>query len=160
MLLDFDFFPAGLVQDLVSICSTHQSDLRLTFLFGIATNSAIGESLPRWTTSLLRIEKFSMNVAWDLLAGFVDDIVIRGAAERKKTKKKKRKEGENPENEDMEEVEGGLLPVRLGPQVLAFLIDNFRQNDYSCKTLVRIYKVSVYCFARDKITLERLNSLL
>jgi len=41
----------------------------MTFVFGIATTAAMGEVLPRWTTSLLKIQRFSLQVTMDLLAG-------------------------------------------------------------------------------------------
>eukprot|EP01102_Stenamoeba_stenopodia_P015362 TRINITY_DN5223_c0_g1_i1.p1 TRINITY_DN5223_c0_g1~~TRINITY_DN5223_c0_g1_i1.p1 ORF type:complete len:593 (+),score=131.02 TRINITY_DN5223_c0_g1_i1:161-1939(+) len=129
IIADFDFFPTNVIQDLVSICSTHQSSLRMTFVFGIATTAAIGEVLPRWTTSLLKIERFSLQVTMELLADVVDTLFIRGGAQRPPTQQP---------DVDVQETLGQPFPVRLGYDALTFIIDNFRQNDFSCKTLSRI----------------------
>ena len=103
MLEEAENISPSVLQDFISLCSTHLTSLPIVLVMGIATAvTAIHQLLPSSVSSLLCMQKYQAPPASRYLTQLLDRIVMA------------------PE-----------LPFKLGPKVFHFLLDIFLYHDFS-----------------------------
>lgn len=115
MLEDAENLNPVVLQDFISLCSSHLDSLPVILVLGIATSlTVIHQLLPTSVSSLLCIETFQAPSASSYLTQLMDKIIM---------------------TED--------IPFRLGPKVFHFLLDVFLYHDFSILNFIMGFEYSM-----------------
>ncbi|CAG5121531.1 unnamed protein product [Candidula unifasciata] len=115
MLEDAENLNPLVLQDFISLCSSHLDSLPVILVLGIATSlTVIHQLLPTSVSSLLCIETFQAPSASSYLTQLMDKIIM------------------TPD-----------IPFRLGPKVFHFLLDVFLYHDFSILNFIMGFEYSM-----------------